>query len=87
MNIMNIIAKLPDTDELLTIEVKRVYSGGINDYGLNDKRFTYFQFDCHDRPTQYKLEYREDIWFRGYLIGKKKGDKKEIIECSIRVKY
>jgi len=85
---MEILVKSSDLEEQLTIEVKRVYTRGcVNDYGLASKDYKYFQFDCHDRPYDYKVEYISDIWFRGYLIGrKKKGTKTQIIECSIKIK-
>ncbi len=76
-----------EDDEQLTIEVKRVYTRGcVNDYGLKSKEYNYFQFDGSDRPSDFKDEYREDVWFRGYLIGKKKDGKNPIIECEIQVK-
>ncbi len=84
---MHIVVKSPDLEENLTIEVKRVYNrGSINDYGLNSNEFNYFQFDCHDRPHDYKEEFKEEEWFRGYLIGKRKDGKNPIIECVIQVK-
>lgn len=84
---MNIVVKSDDLEETLTIEVKRVYSRGcVNDYGLESKDYKFFQFDCSDRPNDYKPEFRGDIWFSGYLIGKKKDGVKPLIMCSIQVK-
>ena len=84
---MNLVVKSSDLEETLTIEVKRVYSRGCNNaYGLESKDYKFFQFDCHDRPNDYLFKYRGDIWFRGYLIGKKKDGITPIIECSIQVK-
>jgi len=84
---MYIVVKSQDLEETLNIEVKRVYTRGcVNDYGLDSKDYKFFQFDCHDRPNDYRLEYRGDVWFRGYLIGKKKDGITPVIECSIQVK-
>lgn len=83
---MHIIAKIPYEDEELTLEVNRVYIGSVNNYRLTDKRFKFFQFDCWDRPTDYMPEHRENKWFKGYLIGVTKRGKREIVECSIKVK-
>ena len=84
---MHIVANIEGRDEHLTIEVKREYNrGSVNDYGLNSKEFTYFQYDCHDRPNDYIKEFRERQWFRGYLLGKKKDGQVPIFECYIQVK-
>ena len=83
---MKIVVKSEHIDDV-TIEVKRVYTRGcVNDYGLESKKYNYFQFDTSDRPSDFKEEYREEQWFRGYLIGKKKDGKNPIIECRIQVK-
>lgn len=84
---MHIVVQSYDLEQDLTIEVKRVYSRGcVNDYGLKDKTYMYFQYDCHDRPNEYKDEYKEVQWFRGYLIGKKVNGNNPVTECRIQVK-
>ena len=73
--------------ETVNIEVKRVYTRGcINDYGLKSKEYNYFQFDSSDRPSDFREEYQEEQWFRGYLIGKKVDGHNIVVDCRIQVK-
>ena len=75
-----------DSGEEIKLEIKRIYTySAINNYSFNHEKWRYFQFDCYNKPGDFKEEYVEEEYFRGYLIGKRVNKKSVIEECQIKI--
>jgi hypothetical protein len=73
-----------DDEESFELEIHK-HVNGINDYKFKHKRWVAFQYDDHDRPSDFKEEYVKEHSFRGYLIGKRIKGVNDIWEVRIKV--
>jgi len=88
--VKHILVKI-EGQEPFEIEVLETYgSHATNDFRLNHPKYKRFQYDsAYERHTKYTVEYRETVWFIGYLIdfSKKNGQVNRIVDCEIQVRY
>jgi hypothetical protein len=77
-----ILVKFEDEQVQIPITKDLRWSSTGNDYKLAHDRFKYFQFD--QKPQTHSNEYMKTTWFNGYLIGKRKGGEREIVDCQIK---
>lgn len=72
----------PFNGEPFEVVITKEFRNGITPYRFTHKDFIGFQFDCHDRPSDYHKDNRVGMIFRGFLKGK---PNKPNIETSMTI--